>query len=173
MVFAHSGGAGIGGRRPSELQVTASLSSLLKARCFEFAFDLTERQRLHAALMSTSISRTRGVIVATGGVKCSSRASRRFSRASSSVVPWLATSTCMHCAMYHSPSCDMLAENDRFITCSHPLEVLLSLAQEPRLHNGPRIAKGFQKGGSFRLLASPAILFDRLPLFSTRFFEFL
>ena len=65
-VFGHSGGAGTGGRRPSELQVTTSLSSLLKARCFEFAFDLTERQRLHAALMSTSISRTRGVILADG-----------------------------------------------------------------------------------------------------------
>jgi hypothetical protein len=42
MVFGHSGGAGTGCRRPSELKVTTSLSSLLKARCFEFA--LTSRK---------------------------------------------------------------------------------------------------------------------------------
>ena len=42
MVFGHSGGAGTGGHRPGDLQVTASLSSLLKARCFELAFDLTK-----------------------------------------------------------------------------------------------------------------------------------
>lgn len=52
-----------------ELYVAARLSSFRKSCRFEFAFDFAERQRFHAALMSTSISLTRGVIVATGGVK--------------------------------------------------------------------------------------------------------
>ena len=44
----------------------------------------------------------------------SSMASRRFERASSSVFPWLATSTSRACATCHSPSCQTLAVNVRF-----------------------------------------------------------
>src|SRR5215211_6414306 len=59
--------------------------------------------------------RTCGVAVGPGGSKYSSMASRRFSRASSSLSPWLATSTSKHCATYQIPSCHTLAENVLFI----------------------------------------------------------
>ena len=53
--------------------------------------------------------------MATGGSKCNSSASRRFSRASSSVRPWLATSTSRHWETNQSPSRQTVAENGRFI----------------------------------------------------------
>lgn len=52
-----------------ELDVTACLADFNETRGFQFPFDFAEKKGLHAALMSTSISRTRGAIVATGGVK--------------------------------------------------------------------------------------------------------
>jgi hypothetical protein len=70
------------------------------------------------------------IVVATGGEKCSWRASLKFSRASSSVAPWLATSTWTHCAINHSPSCQMLAENRCFMAKSYHSE---SLAAQPDL----------------------------------------
>src|SRR5580700_9512798 len=62
--------------------------------------------------------RTIGGCVATGGSKCSSNASRRLSRASSSVRPWLATSTSRHWETNQSPSRQTVAENGRFINQS-------------------------------------------------------
>src|SRR6266568_8516690 len=59
--------------------------------------------------------RTCGVTVAQGGSKCSSKASRRFVSASSSVSPWLATSTSRHWATNQSPSCHTLAVKVCFI----------------------------------------------------------
>jgi hypothetical protein len=64
---------------------------------------------------STSISRTCGRRVACGGSKQSSRASFKFAKASSSVSPWLATSSSRHCATYQSASLHTLAANGRFI----------------------------------------------------------
>ncbi len=57
---------------------------------------------------------TCGVAVGPGGSKYSSMASRKFSRASSSLSPWLATSTSRHCATYQLPYCHTLAENVLF-----------------------------------------------------------
>ena len=48
--------------------------------------------------------RSIGGRVACGGSKCSSRAAFKFARASSSVPPWLATSTSRHWETYQSPS---------------------------------------------------------------------
>ena len=52
--------------------------------------------------------------MATGGVKYSSSASRRFASAASTVSPWLATSTFSACATYQSSSCCTLAVHTRF-----------------------------------------------------------
>src|ERR1039457_3993872 len=60
--------------------------------------------------------RTSGGRVACGGSKCSSIASLRLARASSSVSPWLATSSSRHWETYHRPSRQTVAANGRFMT---------------------------------------------------------
>ena len=111
--------------------MTACLTDLDEARSLQFSFDLAKGKRFHAARMSTSRSRTWGTIVATGGEKCSSRASLRFSRASSSFAPWLATSTWTHCAMNHSPSCQMLAENRCLMAKSYHTSATFKMQSRP------------------------------------------
>jgi len=64
--------------------------------------------------------RTFGGRVACGGSKYSSSASFRFARASSSVSPWLATSTSKHCETNQSPSRQTVAANGRFISFTLP-----------------------------------------------------
>src|SRR5450432_2199872 len=59
--------------------------------------------------------RTSGGRVACGGSKCSSIASLRLARASSSVSPWLATSSSKHWETYHFPSRQTVAANGRFM----------------------------------------------------------
>src|SRR5580658_9273877 len=59
--------------------------------------------------------RTLGGRVACGGSKCSSIASLRLARASSSVSPWLATSSSRHWDTYQLPSRQTVAANGRVI----------------------------------------------------------
>ena len=60
--------------------------------------------------------RTFGGRVACGGSKCSSSASFRLARASSSVSPRVATSSSKHWETYHFPSRQTVAANGRFMT---------------------------------------------------------
>src|ERR1035441_9165505 len=89
---------------------------------------------------------TAGGRVACGDSKCSSSASFRLARASSSVSPWLAMSSSKHWETYHFPSRQTVAVNGRFVTslfhrqgCSRPWrrEVLRGVVQ----HQYPVVAR--------------------------------
>jgi hypothetical protein len=83
--------------------VTPLLADLFKTCGFKSALDLAKTERAKPPQPPPSIWRTFGGWVAIGGSKCYSSASRKFARASSSVRPWLATSTSRHWETNHFP----------------------------------------------------------------------
>ena len=91
-----------------KFNVTAGLARFVKTSLQEFTPDFAIRSWFHAA-MSSSNCLILGGKVATGGVKCRTSASFKFSIASSSVLPCDATSTSRHWAIYQSPSLNTTA----------------------------------------------------------------
>jgi hypothetical protein len=104
----------------NKLDMASLLSNLSKARGLQLPLDLLIGIR---PKRPTSTVRIWGAIVGHGGSKYSSNASRRLVSASSSVPPWLATSTSRHCATTHGPSRQRVAVKVRFI-CFHHLRCL-------------------------------------------------
>jgi hypothetical protein len=82
---------------------------------------------------STSIKRTSGGGIGRGGPKWSSSASFKFASASSSVSPWLATSTSRHWETHQFPSRQTDAVKARFMTSF--------------FHTAPRLGSGGRDGG--------------------------
>ena len=78
-----------------KFNVTAGLTRFIKTSLQKFPPDFAVRSRFHPA-MSNSNCLILGGSVATGGVKCKTSASFRFSIASSSVLPCDAMSTSKH-----------------------------------------------------------------------------
>ena len=103
--------------------------------------------------------------VAWGGSKCSSRASLRFSSASSSVAPWLAMSISRHWDTYQLPSRQTVAANGRFMALLFHTKVGIRSFRERSVPSGWMIMfwTGFRKqvddagGGSYQNLINQAL----------------
>ena len=93
------------------LEVTVQSDLGHQLRCTPITSSVKERS---AARKTFHVSI--GAHVARGGSKCSSNASFRLARASSSLSPWLAISTSRHCETYHFPSRQTVAANGCFMT---------------------------------------------------------